>query len=136
MEKQDFAEAARNMAGSRDTGAQLLCCMLRSIGVETRLVCSLQPFQFRAVEKTATPQKQYSAYVPYSRSRQTTPEQNRSDQASGVKVETDRTPNGQKLVDRRKGKLSPILRYLAYIARPKETYPRIEISHLLGRSIQ
>lgn len=34
------------MNGSRDVGAQLFCAMLRAAGVETRLVCSLQPLSF------------------------------------------------------------------------------------------
>ncbi|KAK3332149.1 nitrilase [Cercophora scortea] len=42
-EKQDFIEAAKTLSGSRDVGAQLFCALLRSAGVETRLVCSLQP---------------------------------------------------------------------------------------------
>ncbi|KAI4169228.1 MAG: hypothetical protein LQ346_008986, partial [Caloplaca aetnensis] len=42
MQKPDFIECARNLQGSRDVGAQLFCALLRSAGVETRLVCSLQ----------------------------------------------------------------------------------------------
>lgn len=34
------------MNGSRDVGAQLFCALLRAAGVETRLVCSLQPLSF------------------------------------------------------------------------------------------
>ena|SRR5579859_5378494 len=34
------------MSGSRDFGAQLFTCLLRSLGVETRLVYSLQPLGF------------------------------------------------------------------------------------------
>ena len=39
-------EAARTRSGSRDVGAWLFTSLLRSVGVETRLVCSLQPLQF------------------------------------------------------------------------------------------
>src|SRR5579859_7605775 len=39
-------EAARTRSGSRDVGAWLFTSLLRSIGVQTRLVCSLQPLQF------------------------------------------------------------------------------------------
>jgi len=39
----DFREIARTLEGSRDMGAQLFCALLRSAGVEARLVCSLQP---------------------------------------------------------------------------------------------
>ncbi|KAK4189366.1 hypothetical protein QBC35DRAFT_472754 [Podospora australis] len=41
--KKDFLQAARKLKGSRDVGAQLFCALLRSIGVEARLACSLQP---------------------------------------------------------------------------------------------
>lgn len=34
------------MQGSRDVGAQLYCALLRSLGVQARLVCSLQPLAF------------------------------------------------------------------------------------------
>ena len=40
--------AAKTLKGSRDLGAQLFCALLRSAGVETRLVCSLQPLSFNA----------------------------------------------------------------------------------------
>ncbi|KAK3349939.1 nitrilase [Lasiosphaeria hispida] len=43
LDKGDFLEAARSLKGSRDVGAQLFCALLRRAGVETRLVCSLQP---------------------------------------------------------------------------------------------
>ncbi|OTB09543.1 hypothetical protein M426DRAFT_316093 [Hypoxylon sp. CI-4A] len=46
MEKPDFREAAKSLSGSRDVGAQLYCALLRSAGVEARLVCSLQPLAF------------------------------------------------------------------------------------------
>ncbi|CAJ2505325.1 Uu.00g127190.m01.CDS01 [Anthostomella pinea] len=46
MEKSDFREAANSLQGSRDVGAQLYCALLRSAGVEARLVCSLQPLSF------------------------------------------------------------------------------------------
>ncbi|KAK4230130.1 putative DNA repair protein rhp41 [Podospora fimiseda] len=41
--RSDFLKAARKMEGSRDVGAQLFCALLRSVEVEARLVCSLQP---------------------------------------------------------------------------------------------
>jgi xeroderma pigmentosum group C-complementing protein len=43
LERSDFLEAAKSLEGSRDVGAQLFCALLRCAGVETRLVCSLQP---------------------------------------------------------------------------------------------
>ena len=57
--------SANDLKGSRDTGAQLFCAMLRAGGVDARLVCSLQPLQFRAVEKTNTPQRRYTVKMPF-----------------------------------------------------------------------
>ncbi|KAK8116087.1 hypothetical protein PG984_012589 [Apiospora sp. TS-2023a] len=45
-ERSDFREIAESLKGSRDVGAQLYCALLRSAGVEARLVCSLQPLSF------------------------------------------------------------------------------------------
>ncbi|KAL4745181.1 hypothetical protein BDW72DRAFT_198896 [Aspergillus terricola var. indicus] len=42
----DFRAQAKTMRGSRDFGAQLFCALLRSVAVEARLVCSLQPLPF------------------------------------------------------------------------------------------
>ncbi|KHO01663.1 nitrilase [Metarhizium album ARSEF 1941] len=46
LDRADFREAAKKLQGSRDVGAQLYCALLRSVGVRTRLVCSLQPLSF------------------------------------------------------------------------------------------
>ncbi|KAJ2976629.1 hypothetical protein NUW58_g8036 [Xylaria curta] len=46
LEKSEFQEAAKSLSGSRDVGAQLYCALLRTAGVEARLVCSLQPLSF------------------------------------------------------------------------------------------
>ena len=55
----DFMRAAAHPEGSRDLGAQLFCALLRSAGVNSRLVCSLQPLPFAnaAPLSTATPSK-------------------------------------------------------------------------------
>lgn len=55
MDKADFIESAKDLAGSQDVGNQLFCALLRSIGVQTRLVCSLQPLPFWSVPKASTP---------------------------------------------------------------------------------
>lgn len=58
MERSDFREAAKSLEGSRDVGAQLYCALLRSAGVEARLVCSLQPLTFASGGPSMTkPQK-------------------------------------------------------------------------------
>lgn len=43
---EDFRKAAKGMKGSRDFGGQLFTALLRSFGLETRLVFSLQPLGF------------------------------------------------------------------------------------------
>ncbi|KAL2419587.1 DNA repair protein rhp42 [Exophiala dermatitidis] len=42
----EFREAARKCEGSRDVGAQLFTALLRGIGIESRMVASLQPSGF------------------------------------------------------------------------------------------
>nr|POF02957.1 dna repair protein rhp41 [Quercus suber] len=44
-----FISAAKYRRGSQDTGNQLFCALLRSIGIEARLVCSLQILPFGSV---------------------------------------------------------------------------------------
>jgi xeroderma pigmentosum group C-complementing protein len=46
-DKQAFLKLARVCEGSRDVGAQLFTALLRGLGFEARLVCSLQPVGFR-----------------------------------------------------------------------------------------
>ncbi|TVY82826.1 DNA repair protein rhp41 [Lachnellula suecica] len=48
LEKSDFRTAAKSLKGSRDLGVQLYCALLRSVGLEVRLLCSLQPLSFNA----------------------------------------------------------------------------------------
>jgi xeroderma pigmentosum group C-complementing protein len=50
-EKIEFKVAAKELKGSRDVGAQLFCALLRSVGLDSRLVCSLQPLPFLAASK-------------------------------------------------------------------------------------
>jgi xeroderma pigmentosum group C-complementing protein len=48
MDRYDFRKAAENLDGSADLSAQLFCCLLRAVGVEARLVFSLQPLGLNA----------------------------------------------------------------------------------------
>ncbi|KAI9759564.1 MAG: hypothetical protein M4579_002230 [Chaenotheca gracillima] len=48
LERTDFRRLAKKPATSRDVGSQLFCALLRSAGVDARLVCSLQPLPFTA----------------------------------------------------------------------------------------
>lgn len=59
----DFRDAAEQCSGSRDLGAQMFCALLRSVAVETRVVCSLQVLPFSRVAKGETPQKAPPAYI-------------------------------------------------------------------------
>lgn len=59
----DFRTAAGTRHGSRDLGALLLCALLRSAAVETRLICSLQVLPFSAVSKGQTPGNFKPEYV-------------------------------------------------------------------------
>jgi len=51
MQISDFRDAAHQLDASRDVGAQLFCTMLRSAGVDARLICSLQPLPFQPSQK-------------------------------------------------------------------------------------
>ncbi|KAF7619780.1 putative DNA repair protein Rad4 [Aspergillus flavus] len=57
LSKDDFQKQAKTLQGSRDFGAQLFCALLRSVAVEARLVCSLQPLPFTGTTKQMTPTK-------------------------------------------------------------------------------
>ncbi|KAI9894084.1 MAG: hypothetical protein M1814_004854 [Vezdaea aestivalis] len=64
---QDFYQLATDKRGSRDIGAQLFCALLRSAGVEARLVCSLQLLPFvRSAGKPSTPLRpgKQRIYIP------------------------------------------------------------------------
>ncbi|KAL9018112.1 MAG: hypothetical protein Q9185_004578 [Variospora sp. 1 TL-2023] len=64
MQKPDFLECAQKMEGSRDVGAQLFCALLRSCGVETRLVCSMQVLPLTSTTKGTMPQKPPPKPIP------------------------------------------------------------------------
>jgi xeroderma pigmentosum group C-complementing protein len=61
MEKQDFRRAASALQGSQDIGSQLFCALLRAIGIDARLVCSLQCLPFVSSAQPSTPQKPFSS---------------------------------------------------------------------------
>ncbi|KAJ6135133.1 hypothetical protein N7512_000293 [Penicillium capsulatum] len=66
LSKEDFRSQATTMQGSRDFGAQLFCALLRSVAVEARLVCSLQPLPFSGTVKDMTPSKPARQYITIS----------------------------------------------------------------------
>jgi xeroderma pigmentosum group C-complementing protein len=71
----DFKETAKTLSGSRDLGVQLFCALLRSVAVDTRLVCSLQPLPFSGVAKGITPEKPKPQYIHASSITHQTPYQ-------------------------------------------------------------
>ncbi|KAJ5595035.1 uncharacterized protein N7459_001243 [Penicillium hispanicum] len=64
--QEDFQTQAQTIQGSRDFGAQLFCALLRSVAVEARLVCSLQPLPFSGTVKDMTPSKAGPQYIVIS----------------------------------------------------------------------
>ncbi|KAL1954317.1 hypothetical protein VTO42DRAFT_1391 [Malbranchea cinnamomea] len=66
--KGDFRAQAMALQGSRDLGAQLFCAMLRGVGVEARLVCSLQTLPFSGVAKGERPENCGKEYIVLSES--------------------------------------------------------------------
>ncbi|KAI9691160.1 MAG: hypothetical protein M1822_008780 [Bathelium mastoideum] len=51
IDVKDFRNVAKALEGSQDTGMQLLCAVLRALGVEARLICSLQTFSLATSPK-------------------------------------------------------------------------------------
>ena len=72
LSRGDFRSQAKMMQGSRDFGAQLFCALLRSVAVEARLVCSLQPLPFSGAVKDMTPSKAGPKYIVISSDDQST----------------------------------------------------------------
>ncbi len=60
----NFCRAASSLKGDRDVGIQLFTSFLRLLGLETRLVCSLQPLAFRAGKTNVTMYSLQNSRVP------------------------------------------------------------------------
>ncbi|KAL4911020.1 hypothetical protein BDW74DRAFT_4958 [Aspergillus multicolor] len=58
LSRDDFRKQAKSLQGSRDFGAQLFCALLRSVAVDARLVCSLQPLPFSGAQLPPKPEPQ------------------------------------------------------------------------------
>ncbi|KAL9603457.1 MAG: hypothetical protein Q9219_001144 [cf. Caloplaca sp. 3 TL-2023] len=69
----DFKDRAKIYEGSRDIGAQLFVALLRGLGLETRLVASLQPvgFGWNKNEEASPKKKRSSQNRPAKRSHET-----------------------------------------------------------------
>ncbi|CAI6316216.1 unnamed protein product [Periconia digitata] len=57
LDLDDFRSLAAKLEGSQDVGTQLFCALLRAIGIETRLVCSLQCLPFASAAQASPPPK-------------------------------------------------------------------------------
>ncbi|RPA72779.1 Rad4-domain-containing protein [Ascobolus immersus RN42] len=55
--KATLLAAAKTLTGSRDTGAALFCALLRSHGIDARLVASLQPIPLKVTPHDASPSR-------------------------------------------------------------------------------
>lgn len=97
--RQDLIAAAREMEGSQDVGNQLFCALLRSAGVDARLVCSLQPVPLSSVhDKPSTTQKPAKAVVrampPYGEP--ITSDSNAEDSAVGTSSTIGKVPSARR----------------------------------------
>ena len=83
LSRDDFRRQAETLQGSRDFGAQLFCALLRSVAVEARLVCSLQPLPFSGATTTG-PKKPESQSIIISTDDNEADEQSQSDATSNL----------------------------------------------------
>ena len=87
MQKADFRKSAQQREASRDVGAQLFCALLRAVGVDARLVCSLQPLPFSSVaNRKPMPPARPQAYVAFAQ----------NDIATDSNTESDREKAAEK----------------------------------------
>lgn len=83
LSREDFISQAKLMQGSRDFGAQLFCALLRSVAIESRLVCSLQALPFSGTVKDMTPVKKGPEYIVVSSDdHETSTDERKKDSAS------------------------------------------------------
>ncbi|KAL1306140.1 hypothetical protein AAFC00_004252 [Neodothiora populina] len=91
IDKDTFIKRASTLKGSQDLGNQLFCALLRSVGVEARLVCSLQALPFStAGVKSGTPLRS----KPTTYADGTTSAEEGS--AAGSASDTSSTPRGRR----------------------------------------
>lgn len=106
-----FRDFARSCEGSRDIGVQLFTALLRSVGLEARLVASLQPlgFGWSKIEDASGKQRKHSKAT-----RQGTNDESSSDGDSSVAVvksnkapkSNRKTSKSAKMKVRKKGQLA------------------------------
>lgn len=95
LSKDDFRTQAKILQGSRDFGAQLFCALLRSVAVEARLVCSLQPLPFSGTVKDMTPIKAKSQYIVISDDNETSTDQSQKPGGSPTPAQVRRLAQPQ-----------------------------------------
>jgi xeroderma pigmentosum group C-complementing protein len=89
---QEFREVAKKCEGSRDVGAQLFTALLRALGIEARLVASLQPAGFGATKAEEMTPKKPGANSTAAKAKPDTPSSSESD----VKLADIETINSSK----------------------------------------
>lgn len=118
LSKDDFRRQAKTLQGSRDFGAQLFCALLRSVSVEARLVCSLQPLPFSGAAKSMTPVKQGPQYIVIS----SDDHESSTDEKSRPQTPASSTPQPARI--RRIGQPQ----FTPSSSRPSQTSPRTGMS--------
>ncbi|EHY54399.1 hypothetical protein HRR83_008018 [Exophiala dermatitidis] len=100
----EFREAARKCEGSRDVGAQLFTALLRGLGIESRMVASLQPSGFGW-----TKAEQYVARKPAKtlEDDDTSSEESDLDDSRSIS-EITKSRNGKSKTQPRKGGKQPV----------------------------
>ena len=116
-----FRECARRSEGSRDVGAQLFTALIRGLGIEARLVASLQPVGFGwNKNEEADPRKNQKALEPAATLDIPTDDDESSE--SGRKDEVKIKP-----ASKLKGKVKPIAKSAARFEEPRK-----QLSELSG----
>lgn len=87
---EEFRECARRAEGSRDVGAQLFTALVRGIGIEARMVASLQPVGFGWSKTEEASKKKREIKVPNTTLEVSTGEECTSEEKSEVDKSDDK----------------------------------------------
>ncbi|MCJ1358978.1 MAG: hypothetical protein MMC33_008978 [Icmadophila ericetorum] len=108
---EEFRECARKCEGSRDVGAQLFTALVRGLGIDARLVASLQPIGFgwnkseeAAVKKKSSRKKTASSTFEYERKNETSGSSVSEDEEADVEQQS----KSQKITDKKAKSTTPL----------------------------
>lgn len=97
IDKAQFVKVTSTLSGSQDLGNQLFCALLRSVGVEARLVCSMQPLPFgTAGAKLPTPTHSKPTFYANPRSAEATSADEGSLTGSASEGPGSKAPKGRR----------------------------------------